>query len=130
MNDKFISSMLDYILMDMETADELLKIDNAKTYNHIVLCCQQIIEKALKVFLAKQGEGFGSNHDTKLLCKKAAQSNSDFKKYQDICAESKSAYLATHYPDYDGNKIQFTRQQCEYYFSMAREVYELVRINL
>jgi hypothetical protein len=45
MNDKFITSMLDYISMDFETADELLKADSPKTYNHIILCCQQIIEK-------------------------------------------------------------------------------------
>jgi HEPN domain-containing protein len=122
--------MLDYINMDIETADELLKADNPKTYNHVVLCCQQVIEKALKAFLAKKGETFGSYHDTNLLCKKASKINSDFEKFRDVCAEAKSAYIATHYPDYDGNKIEFTRQQCEYFYSTANEMYELVRINL
>ena len=130
MSDKFIISMLDYINMDMETAAELLKADNSRTYNHIVLCCQQVIEKALKAFLAKKGETFGSYHDTKLLCKKASQINSDFEKFKDACAEAKSVYIASHYPDYDGNKIEFTRQQCEYFYTVASELYELVSINL
>ena len=130
MNDKFVISMMEYVEMDMEAARELLEANNPKTCNHIVLCCQQIIEKALKAFLAKKGVSFGGDHDTKLLCKKASTVNSDFSKYMDICAEFKGIYIATHYPDYEGNKIEFSRKQAENYFIIALEIYEIVKDNM
>lgn len=103
------------------------------SYHLVCFVAQQVAEKALKAFIYSKGEELVVGHSVEVLCRWAAEFDTEFEALREAVAPLDGYYIPTRYPNSLPDSIParvYTRTVAEEVLLMADQVLGLVRNKL